>query len=115
MNLVGRRWPQVDTLVILMGLGHLATIAQRLIGAGRAPETPAMAIHAGTLPEQTVVIAPLATLAQAVAVAKLKTPATIVVGEVVNLATATASATIQEYAHHAWDGLNFCAFPPAAR
>jgi hypothetical protein len=46
-----------------------------------------------------------ATLAKAVAAANLKTPATIVVGEVVNLATATASATMPQYAPYVWDGL----------
>ncbi len=38
----------VDTLVILMGLGNLAIIVQKLIEHGRAAETPAAVIRSGT-------------------------------------------------------------------
>lgn len=75
----------VDTIVVLMGLGRLAEIAQRLIAAGRAPETPAAVVENGSLPEQRVVTAELARLPLAVAEAGIGSPSVIVVGEVVRL------------------------------
>jgi uroporphyrin-III C-methyltransferase len=70
------------TLVILMGLERLGAISDRLLRAGRAPDTPAAAIAAGTLPEQRVVSAPLAELADATAAAGLRAPTLIVIGAV---------------------------------
>src|SRR4029079_17542108 len=40
------------TLVILMGVGHIAEIAQRLIDGGLSPDTPVAAVRNGTRPEQ---------------------------------------------------------------
>jgi len=71
------------TLVILMGLGHLAAIRDRLLAAGRDPATPAAAIASGTCPDQRVITAPLAELPEAVAAAQLVAPALVVVGDVV--------------------------------
>ena len=52
------RWEQlaigVDTLVILMGVGHLREIAARLIQHGRSPETPISLVHWGTTPQQKI-------------------------------------------------------------
>jgi uroporphyrin-III C-methyltransferase/precorrin-2 dehydrogenase/sirohydrochlorin ferrochelatase len=75
-----------DTLVVLMGLGRLGEIAERLIGAGRSPGTPAAVVASGTLPEQQVVRSSLGGLAASVAAAGVRSPAVIVVGEVVGLA-----------------------------
>jgi uroporphyrin-III C-methyltransferase len=75
----------IDTLVFLMGLGRLATIAEQLIAYGRAPETPAAVIRQGTTPEQETVVGTLATISQDVARAGLAAPATLIVGEVVRL------------------------------
>ncbi len=72
-----------DTLVVLMGLRALSTIATRLIAEGRSPNTPAAAIDSGTTPRQRVVTATLATLPAAVAEAKLESPVLTVIGEVV--------------------------------
>ncbi len=74
------------TLVVLMGLAHLATIAGGLVEHGRDPATPAAVIASGTLPEQRSVVAPLAAIAQAAS--GLEPPALVVVGEVVALASA---------------------------
>jgi uroporphyrin-III C-methyltransferase len=71
------------TLVVLMGLGQLTGICRRLLVGGRAADTPAAAIAAGTRPDQRVVTATLATLAEAVATAQLVAPALVVVGDVV--------------------------------
>lgn len=75
----------VDTLVVLMGVGHLAEIAERLIAAGRAATTPTAVIRWGTTARQATVVATLATIAAEVARAGLGVPATLVVGEVVGL------------------------------
>lgn len=69
----------VDTLVILMGLGRLPTIADRLIDAGRAPETPVAVIESGTTANQTVVRGALDTIEDHLG--PLQPPATTVVGE----------------------------------
>lgn len=71
------------TLVVLMGLGRLTTIAELLIRHGRDPNTPAAAVRWGTTARQEVVEAPLGELAEAVARHGLQPPVTIVVGEVV--------------------------------
>ncbi len=70
----------VDTLVLLMGLSNLAALTQRLIAAGRAPETPAVSIAHGTTPEQRVERGTLATIAARAAAAELATPTLTVIG-----------------------------------
>ena len=72
------------TLVVLMGLGSLATIAARLIAAGRPPSTPAGVISRATVAAQVVVTGTLADIAERAR--HLPPPATIVIGEVVRLA-----------------------------
>jgi uroporphyrinogen III methyltransferase/synthase len=69
------------TLVILMGAGGLAAIAERLVAGGRAPETPVAAIRWGTLPEQRTI---RTTLAEAPG-AGIRAPSAIVVGPVAAL------------------------------
>ena len=74
------------TLVFFMALGSLPELARRLLAAGRAVDTPAAVIANGTLPEQEVVVAPLAELAEAAS--GFRAPALVVVGEVVALSAA---------------------------
>jgi uroporphyrin-III C-methyltransferase/precorrin-2 dehydrogenase/sirohydrochlorin ferrochelatase len=71
------------TVVVLMGLRHLAEIADTLIRAGRDPQTPAATIQEGTTSQQVVVRAPLAGIAAAAA--GLRTPVITVIGEVVDV------------------------------
>ena len=40
------------TIVVLMGVAHRAPIADRLMAGGLAPDTPVLAVHWGTRPEQ---------------------------------------------------------------
>jgi len=80
---------RVDTLVILMGAEGLADITSRLVGAGRATDTPAASISNGTLPAQRVVAATLGTIAAEAAAARLPTPIITVIGEVASLAGRT--------------------------
>ena len=73
------------TIVVFMGLTTLPEIARRLIAAGRPGQTPAMAVRWATRPMQQTVVAPLEELAARVAEAGMKPPATIVIGDVVDL------------------------------
>ena len=73
------------TLVIYMGLTNLPTITDKLIIAGLASTTPAAAIYSGTTANQQKVISTISELAKAVCRAKLKSPVTVIVGEVVAL------------------------------
>ena len=73
------------TLVFLMGLSRLEKIAQRLIGAGKAPDTPAAVISGGNSPNPACVRAPLSQIAGAVEDAGVAAPAIILVGEVAAL------------------------------
>jgi len=73
------------TLVFLMGVKNLAENCRRLIAAGRAPETPAAVIQAGTTPEQRTVTGALADIAGRAREADIKPPAVLVVGAVVEL------------------------------
>ena len=76
---------QVDTLIILMGVGRLPAIQAELLNAGRSPDTPAAAVQWGTTKEQRTVVGTLATLAETVREAGLSAPAALVIGEVVAL------------------------------
>src|SRR5690606_31114554 len=71
----------VDTLVVLMGMRNLEKIVETLIGAGRAPETPAAVVMEAATPRQRVVTAPLAELPARVRAAGLSSPAVVVVGD----------------------------------
>jgi len=54
----------IDTLVLLMGRAGLARFAERLIAAGRGPDTPAACVQSATTPAQRVTVATLATIAE---------------------------------------------------
>lgn len=74
-----------DTIVIFMGLKRLATDLAMLVERGRDPRTPAAVISAGTHPEQVVVVGTLANLAERASEAAVRSPALVVIGEVVRL------------------------------
>ena len=69
------------TIVILMGVARIGSIAQALMVGGRSPDTPVAAVQWGTRPNQATVRATLATIAHQ----QLGTPSTIVVGDVAAL------------------------------
>lgn len=73
------------TIVFLMGLSQLDTISQRLIAAGKGPQTPVAVISRATTPRQRSVTGALDTIAAVVREATLDTPALIVVGDVVGM------------------------------
>ena len=74
---------RADTVVLFMALKTARECADRLIRAGRDPETPAAAIYWGTTVRQRTVVAPLGGLGGAVERANLVPPVLLVVGEVV--------------------------------
>ena len=69
------------TLVVLMGAGRVADIAQALIAGGRAPGTPVAAVRWGTRPEQRTVRGTLATVADL----GVEAPSAIIIGAVADL------------------------------
>ncbi len=73
------------TLVFLMGVGSLPIIAEKLVGAGLAPDTPAAAIEWGTWERQRVVTGTVSDLHTLIIAAGIGAPATVVIGEVVRL------------------------------
>ncbi|OLD87993.1 MAG: hypothetical protein AUG55_00335 [Candidatus Rokubacteria bacterium 13_1_20CM_4_70_13] len=84
-NLDWEALARVPTLVVLMGLSALPEITARLLEHGADPDSPAAVIASGTLPAQRTVVATLATLATRVAEEGLEPPATLVIGEVVQV------------------------------
>ena len=74
------------TLVVYMGMMHLAAICAALLAAGMPPNMPAAAVEQGTLPSQREIIATIATLPLRAAAEEFRSPAIIVIGDVVALA-----------------------------
>jgi len=72
-----------DTIVFLMGLHRLKTIAKKLIEIGKPSDYPVAVISRGTTPDEKTVIGTLETIWEKAK--DLPTPALIVVGEVVTL------------------------------
>lgn len=71
------------TVVILMGVSRLSQIVARLLEEGRPPETPVAVIEWGTLPQQRTLTGTLENIAKRAG--GVRSPAVIVVGEVVRL------------------------------
>lgn len=73
------------TLVVVMGVRRLPRITAALLAGGRDADEAAAIIERGTLPNQRVLLATLATLAQAAARERIEPPATAVFGQVAAL------------------------------
>ena len=73
------------TLVVMMGLGQLGELAQRLMDAGRPAQTPAAVVQEASTPRQRVVIGQLSDIHQRVLEAGIVAPAVVVVGAVAAL------------------------------
>lgn len=74
-----------DTLVVLMGWGHLGEITSRIMAGGRPPKEPAAAISWGATGRQRAVFSDLADLERRVREEGLLPPLLVVVGKVVEL------------------------------
>lgn len=75
----------VGTLVFLMGVGNLAHIADRLMKHGRPGSTPVAVIRRGTTAEQSTWLGTLQDIGRIAEENRIRPPAIIVVGEVVQL------------------------------
>jgi uroporphyrin-III C-methyltransferase len=74
------------TLVFYMGVSRAENIAEALIAAGLTMTTPVAVIENGCRKDQRVLVADLAGLSALVKAENVKSPALIIVGEVVRLA-----------------------------
>jgi uroporphyrinogen III methyltransferase/synthase len=76
---------QSETLVIFMGIFAIREITAEIQRHGRSGNTPAVAVRWGTRPDQQTVAGTLATIADQIEAARMKPPATVIIGEVVAL------------------------------
>jgi uroporphyrinogen III methyltransferase/synthase len=76
---------RLETVVFYMGVGKLASLAERLMAAGRSGETPAAVVERAATPDQRTVTATLATLAEQAEETGIAAPAVIIVGPTVAL------------------------------
>ena len=84
---------KIDTLCVLMGRQNLAALADRLIAAGRSPETPACVIADATWSTARTVAGTLATIATRADNAGLKPPVVTVIGATASLARPPSQPT----------------------
>ena len=84
-----------DTIVLLMSHENLASMAQRLIAAGRNASTPAACIQSATTPAQRITRGTLGTIAEAVERDGLTAPVVTVIGEVARESAAGSSSPIR--------------------
>lgn len=80
---LAKRVPPEGTVVLYMGLATLKETARQLVEDGRPASTPVAVVSRATTSEQRMVVADLATIAEAVAEAALPAPALVIVGDVV--------------------------------
>lgn len=88
------------TLVIYMGLKHVAEIVQSLLEVGMDAFTPAMIIENGTLPTERALKTTLQELPLRAHQHQMISPSLIVIGEVVNLAN--YEKLIKPVIEHGW-------------
>lgn len=70
------------TLVVLMGIGHLAAHADQLLAAGADPELPVAIVEDATLTTQRVTRSPLRLIVETATRCGVKAPAVVVIGAV---------------------------------
>lgn len=80
------------TLVVYMGIAQLPRIVADLRAADMAADTPVAVIQNGTLPHERSVVTRLSAAASEVARCGIGSPAIVVIGKVVNLATVACDA-----------------------
>jgi uroporphyrinogen III methyltransferase / synthase len=82
-------WPALarlpGTLVVLMGMARLGSVAAALIAAGKPAETPVCVTQSGTTAAQRSVAGTLASIAADVESAAIRSPAVTVIGAVAGL------------------------------
>ncbi|RXZ43727.1 siroheme synthase CysG [Crenobacter cavernae] len=87
-------WPALtrpqQTVVVYMGLSTARELCAAFIEHGKAADTPAAIVEAATTTRQRTLTGTLSTLPDAIDAAAIKSPAIIIVGEVVSLASRLA-------------------------
>ena len=83
-----------QTVAVYMGVGTAAMIADRLIEAGRAPETPVAVIENGTLDNEVTVTGLLENLPHLIEDHGIRGPALLIIGEVAGLRSRSAAALL---------------------
>ncbi len=76
--------PECKTLVYLMGVKNIENIVKALRKSGRPDDTPCMFIEKSTLPESRTIRATIGTIAEEAVKSRVKAPAVLIVGEVIN-------------------------------
>lgn len=88
-NIPSVKWKKlaksVDTIVIMMGLSRIDIICQNLILGGMDKGTPVAVIQNGTTSKQRMVTGTVSDIAKIVQAKRLKPPANIIIGSVVEL------------------------------
>lgn len=79
------------TLIILMGMTRLAEICQQLIAGGKSADTPAAVVMHASQERQAMATGTLRTIHQEAQHKNLKSPAIIVIGDVVRLSDILAA------------------------
>ena len=87
-----RALASIDTIIIMMGRAKLAEMSERLIDAGRDPDTPAACIERATTPAQRVTRSTLAGIAAAAERDGLQSP-------IVTIISPTASFSDSQVPH----------------
>ncbi|WP_261304813.1 uroporphyrinogen-III C-methyltransferase [Paenibacillus andongensis] len=75
----------IGTMVFLMGVANLEQICRELIRCGKPPEMPVALVRWGTWADQATITGTLSDITEKVREANFKSPAVIIVGEVVKL------------------------------
>lgn len=76
-----------QTVAFYMGVGELQRLRDKLVEAGRSPQTPFALVENGSRPQQRVVTGTLADLPEAAGEHAVQSPALLIVGEVAALAS----------------------------
>jgi uroporphyrin-III C-methyltransferase/precorrin-2 dehydrogenase/sirohydrochlorin ferrochelatase len=82
------------TLVLLMALERIGSVAEALIRYGREPSTPVSVIAEGTMPNQRTIYSTLDKVEKQVTDARLRPPAIVVVGGVVTIGAELAELAL---------------------
>ncbi|MBP0001278.1 MAG: uroporphyrinogen-III C-methyltransferase [Cyanobacteria bacterium SID2] len=74
-----------ETIVVYMGVRNLPNIVDRLLAAGKSPETPVALIRWGTCPDQAELLGTLGSIVDRVEASGFEAPAIAIIGETVRL------------------------------
>lgn len=83
-----------QTVTVFMGVGTAPAITDKLIEAGRAPDTPVAVIENGTRPDEIQVFGLLAELPDLITNNNIKGPALLIIGKVAGLAFASGAIDV---------------------